>query len=262
MRALGGVDIDTMNIKSSKVMSPASTGWLSVLLPIVAGLIHVRVFYLSVFHCILPAHDTAATSAMSTEAFLTVNYEVDATIFAAYAADLLCCLLGVRPFSRVRNARDIVGHHLPTILLALPLAAPLWMNLRSVERTALGNLDANGGDECRTAYITAYLLSTGYAYSSSLNEVVMCFQRAEMSLQGTVEFNDIKSMRNRFFTSDAAIYLELAYKVLYFWGISILGCKNCCSIDVAMFKYLGNIMAGEGGGSFFAKAWIVYTSPV
>ena len=136
-------------------------------------------------------------------------------------------------------SRDIIGHHVPTLLMALPLAIPLWSgtnSLRQFEITSFDILENTTNDEqLRTHFINSYTLASGFAYISSLNEVFMCFQRVEMSLSGVHSFREIPTMNKRIFTSQFAVCIELCYKLCFFWGISIMACKACCDFDKALY---------------------------
>ena len=232
---------------------PPPLQWYQVMMPFIAGLLHLQVFYYALFHCILPrflphfmffdytsnAGDTTATTVLSTQTFMNECYLLDRAICIAYLYDLLCCYLKIIPFSRSNSSRDIVGHHVPTLILALPLAVPLWAGWRNVDPTAFTALDDdNGGDlsEIRNHFMNAYLLASGFAYVSSLNEVIMCFQRVEMSLEGITYFRDIPMMKRHLFTTRRGVIgFELCYKMFFFWGMSILACKACCEFDKSLF---------------------------
>lgn len=195
----------------------------------------------------------------TSEEFLSEIYSLDRAVFVAYTFDLACCWLGVIPFSRCHKSKDIVVHHLPTLLLALPLGVPLWGNFRSLEPTGLSILDLEVGNELRDHFVNAYAYASGFAYASSLNEVFMCFQRVEMSLQGCDHFRDINSMRHGVFTSRIAVYCELCYKMCFFWGMSWVACKACCDFDKSLYDFS---MATTAGEESMAKTVLaVYSSP-
>ena len=105
----------------------------------------------------------------------------------------------------------------------------------------------------------AYTLASGHAYISSLNEVFMCFQRVEMSLQGVTTFRDISSMKYHFFTSNIIVGMELCYKILFFWCISLFACKACCDFDMALYKSI--VESGGDDQSTLKILMTVYTSP-
>ena len=118
--------------------------------------------------------------------------------------------------------------------MALPLAIPLWANLKSFDPIVSTVL--NGEDpEIRNRFIDSYLLASGFAYISSLNEVIMCFQRVEMTLAGIGKFRDIQMMKGHLFTSRGIVGFELMYKMCFFWGMSILACKACCEYDKSIY---------------------------
>lgn len=174
--------------------------------------------------------------------------------------DILCCYLKVIPFSRCNGPRDIIGHHVPTLVMALPLAIPLWSgSFRDIESTSFSILDNTIGNENRGNFINAYTMASGFAYISSLNEVFMCFQRVEMSVQGVTSFRDVGSMKSHFFTSRAVISVELAYKLCFFWGLSLVACKACCDFDKALYD---SITKGMGyDESIWRTLMTIYSSP-
>jgi len=229
---------------SSKPSS--SSGWFQIIMPFVAGLFHLQVFYYAVVHCIIPRflphfmffnnkNDTS-TASLSTDTFINECYLLDRAIFIAYMFDLVCCYLNIIPFSRCNSSRDIIGHHIPTLVLALPLAVPIWANLRTVDPIVCTVMDdAYHHPEIRNRFFDAYIIASGFAYISSLNEVIMCFQRVEMSLAGITHFKDINTMKRHLFTSRGVIGFELFYKMSFFWGMSILACKACCDADKSIY---------------------------
>ncbi len=234
-------------------------GWSQVFMPLIAGLFHLQVFYYAAFHNILPrflphlitaiTRSTSSTSSLSqltTNEFKNGCYQLDQAIFIAYIFDLLCCAVNIIPFSRCNSSKDIIGHHIPTLVLALPLAMPLWhIGLGYLDPTVLSILDDDNGNftslEIRKQFMDAFMLASGFAYVSSLNEVIMCFQRVEMSLNSIRNFYDIpssmmkKNGQRRLFTSRFVIGFELFYKLFFFWGMSILACKACCEFDKSLY---------------------------
>ena len=240
---------------SGKPTASKPARWQLVLLPLLASALHVRVFFASVrsiFHTY-----RSATSQVTTEDFLGGIYAPDHAVFVAYFFDLACCCWNVVPFSRCNGSRDIVGHHLPTLLLALPLAVPLWTGWRAAEPTSFAVLDLDAGDDLRRGFVDAYTLASGFAYVSSLNDVIMCLQRTEMNLQGVESFRDVKDVKHGIFTSRVAIYAELAYKLSFFWGMSWLACKACCDFDRALYDHATTVQ-----GMTMLKALLAtYSSP-
>jgi len=240
--------------------------WQSITLPLIAGLLHLQVFYYAAVHCIFRAYfKSSSNDVISSDEFRNECFLLDRAIFMAYVFDLLCCYFKVIPFSSkfmivvvvvccnvylhfsyltilISNtshdikpstqyiiqigcncSRDIIGHHVPTLLMALPLAIPLWSGtnyLRKWEITSFDILENTTNDEqLRTHFINSYTLASGFAYISSLNEVFMCFQRVEMSLAGVHSFRDIPSMskRKRFFTSHSFCCIHIMkHKLLNF----------------------------------------------
>ena len=112
----------------------------------------------------------------------------------------------------------------------------------------------------------AFMLASGFAYISSLNEVIMCFQRVEMSMNSIRNFNDIPSMkkkksgrRRRVFTSRFVIGFELFYKLFFFWGMSILACKACCEFDKSLYDAITSPL--EYTEPMWRTLLTIYTSP-
>lgn len=246
-------------MNKSKAMLTLPPRWQSILLPFIAGFLHLKVFYYASFRCIFRALNSDEASESTSEEFRHECFLLDQAIFVAYMFDLVCCYLHVIPFSRCRCSKDIIGHHVPTLLLALPLAIPLWGNLRSFESTSFSILDFNIGNEQRNHFINSYTLASGFAYISSLNEVFMCFQRVEMSLQGIDSFRDISLMKNHFFTSRFAVYSELCYKLCFFWGGSIIACKACCDFDKSLYDFITAPLAYDK--SIWTTILTIYSSP-
>lgn len=261
-----------MNKPSQSTRSRPPPQWLAVLLPLIAGFLHLRVFYLAIVHNLFRVLLNSSASESTTEEFRNECYLLDRAIFIAYVFDLACCYVKVIPFSRCGRSGDIVTHHVPTLILALPLAIPLWADLRSFESASFSVLDLSIGDDVRSRFIDSYTLASGFAYVSSLNEVFMCFQRVEMSLGGVTRFRDIPLMNKGgddryyyFFTSRFAIGAELAYKLFFFWGLSIVACKACCDFDKSLYDSI-IIIAGTGGDQDQRQAiWktllTIYSSP-
>ncbi|KAL9178967.1 hypothetical protein ACHAXT_011940 [Thalassiosira profunda] len=232
--------------------------WLRVVLPFLAGLLHLQVFYYAAFHCVFRATVRDDVSSVTSDEFKNECYLLDRAIFVAYIFDLICCYLKAIPFSRCNRSSDIIGHHVPTLALALPLAIPLWSGMRQFEGTALSILDAEIGNEQRALFINSYTLASGFAYVSSLNEVFMCFQRVEMSLQGVQTFRDIPLMKHKIFTSRAVVMAELCYKFCFFWGMSWIACKACCDFDRSIYD--ATVRAADDG-SVWRSLLTVYSSP-
>lgn len=262
---------NTAAIKPSSKPS-SSQRWYQVIMPFIAGLLHLQVFYYALVHCIIPRflphfmffdnnNDTAttATTLLSTQTFMNECYLLDRAIFIAYMFDLVCCHLNIIPFSRCNSSRDIIGHHVPTLILALPLAIPLWANLRKVDPNVFTILDDADHSEIRNRFMDAYIVASGFAYISSLNEVIMCFQRVEMSLEGITHFNDINTMKRHLFTSRVAIGFELFYKLSFFWGMSILACKACCDFDKSLYD--GITAPADYDEPIWKTVVTIYSSP-
>ena len=93
------------------------------------------------------------------------------------------------------------------------------------------------GTELRLAGMDRLLKANGWGFLSSLNEFIMCFQRAEMSWQGVGDFRDLSRMRTRLFTGRTVIGIELYFKLGIFWIFSLFGFKACCDLDKVWYSY-------------------------
>ena len=72
--------------------------WQSITLPLIAGLLHLQVFYYAAVHCIFRAYFNKS-SEVSSDEFRNECFLLDRAIFMAYVFDLLCCYFKVIPFS-------------------------------------------------------------------------------------------------------------------------------------------------------------------
>ena len=227
----------------------------SAALPFVAGCLHLSVFCTAVFG-IYNVFANRSQHQYTSDEYRGSVFSLDMAVFVAYMFDIVCSLGGVIPFSRCSKSRDILGHHIPTLVLALPLAVPLWSNLKSLE-PALEILEVSIGDATRDRFVDAFTLASGFAYISSLNEVIMCFQRAEMSLQQVTSIRDVDQMKFKLFTSRCVVGFELLYKLSFFWGMSLLACKACFDFDMSIYSFVSR----EEGVSTLSKVAYIYTSP-
>jgi len=228
---------------------------MKAILPFIAGCLHLNVFY----HSITSIYTVYSTNYTGTSEFRNNVFSFDSSIFIAYVFDLMCCQLSTIPFSRCNKSKDIYSHHVPTLILALPLAVPLWMGWGTVDG-ANSILDLSLTNEVRNNMIAAFTLASGFAYISSLNEVIMCFQRVEMTLGGVTQLHDpgLHQMKYRFFTSKFIIGFELCYKLCFFWGLSVMACKACCDFDKSLIEYF---TTRDDQGSMLTALLSTYSSP-
>ena len=78
---------------------PQLPKWQSITLPLIAGLLHLQVFYYAAVHCLLRVRQQSSND-ISSDEFRHECFLLDRAIFLAYVFDLLCCWFKVIPFSR------------------------------------------------------------------------------------------------------------------------------------------------------------------
>ena len=230
---------------------------ISVFLPILAGLLHMQVFYYAAFNILtLPR-------TLPVEVIRNQWLHLDTCVFFAYTFDLICCyVFKIIPFSRCNSGRDIAGHHLPILLLLLPLSIPTcFQQFQHLDQLANNMIEYDDDEEGKVSFraINGLLIANGVGFLSSLNEVFMCFQRAEMNLQGVIFFRDIKMIQKRIFTSRFMVGAELYFKFGIFCVFSSFSFKACCDVDRAGFEYLNEV---SGEMPIWRKVGTVYSSPM
>lgn len=295
-----GADTHTAAIRPKRASSVAKAAF-SIALPIIAGLLHTQVFFYAVktlvlSRTILLHHSDALIDLVKIKGQLQ---RLDICVFFAYSFDLICCyVFKVIPFSRCNSSRDIATHHLPILLLFLPLCVPcyysMFYHLDPLSHNIFDyDIGAAGGDLFDTSpdhhagdhhhdgihfkvrWLYAVLVANGLGFISSLNEVFMCFQRAEMNLGGIRYFKDIPMMKEpslststlqytskrriQIFTSRSMIGIELYFKLCIFCMFSLVSFWQCCQVDRASFDYV-NVVHPEL--NVWGKIGMVYSSPV
>lgn len=220
--------------------------YLSICLPILSGLLHLRIFLVS---CL----NLTSTRLLSTVAVQNKIITLDTSVVMAYTFDLICCyFFRIIPFSRCNSATDIAGHHLPILLVFIPLHFPMYFErFMHWNPLVLGIFEYYGdGGALREAFIDGGIRANGWGFISSLNEFFMCLQRAEMNSQGLKVFREISNgadsnkERQRIFTSRFAIGLELYFKFGIFCIFSFFGFRACCDVDMAMYQYSAKLNEG------------------
>ena len=203
-----------------------------------------------------------STRDISISLFLHKGQILDKAVFTAYSFDLICCyFFKVIPFSRCNSPGDIAGHHLPILLVILPLCLPLfWEELNFLDPLIHGVLDyhADGG-LLRLNAMDGVIRANGWGFVSSLNEFIMCFQRAEMNMQGVKDFRDISTLQKRIFTGRLAIGIELYFKFGIFCVFSLFGFKGCCDLDKVWYGYISQV---HDDMSFMTVVGSIFCSPL
>ena len=87
--------------------------------------------------------------------------------------------------------------------------------------------------------ISAQRKVIGWGFISSMNEFIMCFQRAEMGAYGIADFNSISTQLKgrKFMTSNWMIGLELYFKMGIFWIFPLISLKECFRLDKVWYDY-------------------------
>merc|ERR1712071_406897 len=155
----------------------------------------------------------------------------------AYMFDLLCCAFSVIPYSRCSKASEIITHHLPILICILPLGIPMWSGWPSYEGMIpfFESFDPPNGHYC----MGLLLRGNGLGFVSSLNEAIMCFQRAELSLNGqTTMFMLDKYPGPKYFTSRMMEIFELLYKMCIFCVFPVLSIYYVINTDFEYFDYI------------------------
>ena len=224
--------------ESIKIVDPVAgpPRWALILFPLLAGLLHVHVVYNAVTRYVLPT--IMSDEPLTSQEFMERCYMFERAAVLAYTFDLFCCYIKILPFSRCNKAKDIVGHHAPILLLVLPLSIPIWADLRHYDPNTFRMLDLDESNPFRQRLLGGYLLANGLGFISSFNEVLMCFQRVEMNIEGVSNFKQIPRMKNRIFSSRVFIGVELYYKFLFFTCISVWAIKNCAGCLKAYLDFV------------------------
>jgi len=168
---------------------------------------------------------------------------------------------------------DIAGHHLPILMGVLPLCIPTWAEWTTIDPLVHNILDYTDGEsKWRYAMIMGVLQANGWGFLSSLNEFIMCLQRAEMNWYGIATFHQLSKAkgqdlikqdheeRTKIMTSRWVIGFELYFKFGIFCIFSCLGFRACCGLDQVYYGYLmeahGDGMTGENGVRYdFDESW-------
>eukprot|EP00316_Scyphosphaera_apsteinii_P009459 CAMPEP_0119306452 /NCGR_PEP_ID=MMETSP1333-20130426/7213_1 /TAXON_ID=418940 /ORGANISM="Scyphosphaera apsteinii, Strain RCC1455" /LENGTH=236 /DNA_ID=CAMNT_0007309761 /DNA_START=399 /DNA_END=1109 /DNA_ORIENTATION=+ len=175
---------------------------------------------------------------------------IQVAILIAYLWDVICIASGVIPFSRVRRGSDIVGHHLPILCVFLPLGLPISFNLASIE-SALQVLDSSLHGPQAVGPQSFLLRIYAWGFVSSLNEFLMCAQRAEAP-QGVVTAPKLWNARQ-------VQLFELSYKLAIFVVFSMLSAIACLQLDYALWKHA---RMKHPTSSFFTLLACTYLTPI
>ena len=204
-----------------------------IYLPILAGCLHLHVFYraLSFLYLIHPSQPP-----MEIESSLILYFSMKLAVVLAYGFDLVCCAFSVVPYLGCKKASEIVAHHLPVFLILLPLGVPMWKLWTEWGPMFpfIESLDGEGRDYA----ISLLLRANGWGFLSSLNETIMCFQKPELPLHRlSTMFEPRDHLRPRFWTSWTMEFLELSYKMSIFWVYPILSAAATCETDWHYFYF-------------------------
>ena len=149
----------------------------AVVLPLIAGILHLHVFYHATFNFILTSFDDN----FDNQPFYNSAYHLERSVFIAYVFDLLCCyIFNIVPFSRCHSYDEVSKHHLPILLLLFPLGIPVWAELTHIDPMIHGIIGTDtfvtsttgSTDNLRLIALDKMRIVEGWAYFSSLNELV------------------------------------------------------------------------------------------
>ena len=211
----------------------------SIILPLIAGLLHFNVFFQSLFKFIAVSLEDYDDN----ELLLQMAYNLEKSVVFAYIFDLVCIYcFNVVPFSRCSKGAEIAMHHFPILTLIIPLGIPLHQKMTKIDPTfheIFGTVGSVGVDNAmRLQMINALLKALGLGFMSSLNEFIMCLQRSEMNVLGITAFQNIAYYKGRqIMTSRLVIGLELYFKLVIFWIFPLISCFVYSRVDKIFYDY-------------------------
>jgi len=196
-----------------------------VWMPTVAGVFHLMVFLTASISLVASLNDSFDYSE-----FVHYAARVDMAVALAYSFDLICCYVEVVPFSRCKSGREIFSHHFPKLFLCIPLLFPVWFRLTSLEPFAT----VASGPQFQLV-----LRVNGLGAISSLNEVIMCFQRAELSHAGIYTTLNTKPKEKYIgiWSSRQVELFELLYKLAFFVFSALLSFHSSIGLDIFFYNY-------------------------
>lgn len=204
-------------------------------LPIIAGILHLHVFYRAISFLLATR---GGQPLLQIDPSMALYRAMELSVVLAYFFDLICCALSVIPYSRCKTSSEIIMHHLPVVFVLLPLGIPTWARWTSMEPMLTMLISMN---EKETSYVISLLLQgNGWGFVSSLNEAIMCFQRAELSINGVSGMEDADRRRMskfKFWTSWYIELIELFYKLMIFCLFSSLSIWATFHTDISNYSY-------------------------
>ena len=227
----------------------------SIWLPIIAGILHIHVLYRALT-CLLAGRP--GQPLLDIDSGVNLYRDIEYAVMSAYCFDIFCCMLSVVPFSRCKKGSEIVMHHMPVILLLLPCGVPMWNKWESWEPVLrfVKSMDEEG----RHHAISLLLYANAWGFVSSLNEAIMCFQKAELSLHG---FENMLVPRGefgpKFWTSWTTEFLELSFKLCIFYLFPILSLRSVFRTDMNIFNYHSNL---NPSANHMSTLVATYSSPL
>lgn len=221
-----------------------------LLLPLVAGIFHLQVFYYAVTLLMTPFD----ANSIDNQTLFKLFFDMDSAVFRAYIYDLASSyVFGLIPFSRCQSSMEIAQHHLPIIFLILPLGVPLWAELKNVDPIVHGILDTDNRNKLlRFAAIEGLRKAQCWGFISSLNESIMCFQRVEMMKNGIQSFKHISQISKgcKVMTSRLMIGIELYFKLSIFTLFSACSFYACYELDRTWYLYHMHLFGGRENSLF------------
>ena len=128
-----------MMASNNTTKSPQLPKWQSITLPLIAGLLHLQVFYYAAVHCLLRVRQQSSND-ISSDEFRNECFLLDRAIFLAYVFDLLCCWFKVIPFSRTYLIHMFVSMLIFNICSSFVATPAIYSYLLSIFSTILSLL--------------------------------------------------------------------------------------------------------------------------
>lgn len=180
-----------------------------------AAVAHLKVF-LNALRCVVEPLGPS-----SADASIDHLGRLEASVVIAYTWDMVCLAIGIIPFSRVRQPRDIIAHHIP-VFLFLGIGLPFMLRLSFIEEAVPLRNDAR--------VMRIFERINGWGFLSSLNESIMCAQQAaKFFFKGTVPSALSIAWK-------LVEFIELIYKLAVFTVLPLMSLLACFEYDIIFWS--------------------------